>query len=87
MNPELDQFEFGTKNMHISEIPPSRPSPLLRAGKIATHHEESFFPSFLKVSIDHLFDNLESGKRNYCFGKKSGKILKFWIQKSVRALY
>ena len=28
-----------------------------------------FFASF-KVSTDHLFDNLESGKRNYCFGKK-----------------
>ena len=26
-----------------------------------------------KVSIDHLFDNLESGERNYCFGKSSGK--------------
>ena len=29
----------------------------------------SFLASF-KVSTDHLFDNLESGKRNYCFGKK-----------------
>ena len=35
----------------------------------------------------HLFDNLESGKRNDCFGKKSGKILEFWIQKSVGTLY
>ena len=33
-----------------------------------------------KVSIDHLFDNLGSGKRNNCFGKKSGKSLEFWIQ-------
>ena len=24
-----------------------------------------------KVYVDHLFDNLKSGKRNYCFGKKS----------------
>ena len=23
---------------------------------------------FLKAYIGHLFDNLESGKRNYCFG-------------------
>ena len=29
---------------------------------------KSFVPAFFKVSIDHLFDNLESGKRNYCLG-------------------
>ena len=28
-----------------------------------------------KVYVDHLFDNLKSGKRNYCFGKKSRKSL------------
>ena len=39
-----------------------------------------------KVSIDHLFDNLESEKRNSCFGKKSGKRLGCWIQKSARTL-
>ena len=39
-----------------------------------------------KVSIDHLFDNLEFEKRNNCFGKTSGKRLGFWIQKSVRIL-
>ena len=32
----------------------------------------------LKVSIDHLFQNLESGKRKYFFGKKSRKILKIY---------
>ena len=32
--------------------------------------KKSFVPAFFKVSIDHLFDNLESGKRNHCFGKK-----------------
>ena len=39
--------------------------------------KKSLFLRFFKVSIDHsdLFDNLESGKRNYCFGKKSGKVL------------
>ena len=30
-----------------------------------------------KVSVDHLFDNLETGERNYCFGKSSGKSLEF----------
>ena len=45
--------------------------------------KKSFVPAF----IDHLFDNFESGKRNYCCGKKSGKSLEFWIQKSVRMLY
>ena len=52
----------------------------------AAHHENSFFPFFFKVSIDHLFDDLELGKRNYCFEKRSGKSLEFWIQKSVRSL-
>ena len=32
---------------------------------------------FFKLSIDHLFHNLESGKRNYCFGKSPEKILNF----------
>ena len=30
----------------------------------------SFVPAFFKVCINHLFENLESGKRNDCFGKK-----------------
>ena len=30
------------------------------------------------------FGNLESGNRKYCFGKKSGKSLEFWIPKSVQ---
>ena len=43
---------------------------------------QSFVPALCKVSIDHLFDNLESGKINYfyyCFGKS----LDFWIPKYV----
>ena len=38
--------------------------------------KNSFFSCILKVSIDELIDNLESGKRNHCFGKKSRKSLK-----------
>ena len=40
------------------------------ACEFAAHHEmKSFVPAvFFKVFIDHLFDNLESGKRNHCFG-------------------
>ena len=45
-----------------------------------------FFLHFIKVSIYHLFDNLEYGKRNYCFVKSLEKGLEFWIQKSVRTL-
>ena len=45
-----------------------------------------FFLRFIKVSIYHLFDNLEYGKRNYCFGKSLEKCLAFWIQKSVWTL-
>ena len=40
-------------------------------------NEKSFVPAFLKVCFDHLFDNLESGKRNYCFEKKVWK--QSWI--------
>ena len=43
---------------------------------------KALFLRFCKVSIDHLFDNLESGKKICCFGKS----LEFWIQKSVRTL-
>ena len=52
----------------------------------AAHHGKSFVPAFFKVSIDHLFNKLESGKINYCFGKKNGKTLEFCIQKSLRTL-
>ena len=44
----------------------------------AANHKNNFVPVFSKVSIDHLCDSLESGKKNdYCFGKKSGKSLEF----------
>ena len=51
---------------------------------VATRKKLCFF--LFKVSTDHLFDNLESDKRNNCFGKRSEKRLGFWIQKSVRIL-
>ena len=47
--------------------------------KFAVHWEKSFVSVF-EVWIDHLFDSLESGKRNYCFEEKSGNSLEFWIQ-------
>ena len=37
----------------------------------AVHPEKSFVPAFLKVYIELLFDNLESEKRKYCFGRKN----------------
>ena len=51
------------------------------AHTFAVHHEKSSVPVIFQVSFDHQFDNLESGKINSCFGKKSGKSLEFWIQK------
>ena len=36
----------------------------------AARHEKDFVPTFSEASIDHLVDNLESEKRNYCFAKK-----------------
>ena len=41
----------------------------------APNLEGSFVPAFF---IDHLFDNFESGERNYLFGKKSRKILEIY---------
>ena len=35
----------------------------------AVHHDKSLFPVFFKVSIEHLFVNLPSGKIKYCFEK------------------
>ena len=34
-------------------------------------NQKRFVPGFLRsILITYYFDNLESGKRNYCFGKK-----------------
>ena len=33
--------------------------------------QKALFLRFFKVSIAHLFDNPEPGKRKYCFGEKS----------------
>ena len=44
----------------------------------AAQHETALFLRFLKLSFDHLFDNLESGKYiDKSFGKTSGKVLNF----------
>ena len=37
--------------------------------------KKALFLRFSKVSVEDLFDNLESGKRNYCFGKSLEKVL------------
>ena len=36
-------------------------------GRFGVHQGKRFVPAFSR-SIDHLMDNFESGKRNYCFG-------------------
>ena len=59
---------------------------LVKSYSIAAHHEKSFVPASFKGFYWSHFDNLESGKRKYCSGKKSGKSLEFRIQKSVRTL-
>jgi len=48
----------------------------------AAHHEQIFVFVFFKVSNDHLFDNLESGKEILIFVFEK----KIWIQKSVQTL-
>ena len=40
---------------------------------LAVHHEKSLVPEFFKVPVNHLFANVhcnDSGKINYCCGKK-----------------
>ena len=44
--------------------------------------KKHLFLLFLRSLSITDFDNLESRKRNCCFGKKSGKSLDFWIQKT-----
>ena len=46
----------------------------------AAHYE-----SFFQVPIDHLFDNLDSGKKSLFWKKSRGKV-EFWIQKPVLTL-
>ena len=67
---EVTLFRFGQILFNLARL-------------FATHHENSFAPAF---SIDHLFGNLVSENRNFCFGIKSGKSLEFWVPKSVRTL-
>lgn len=43
----------------------------------AVHHEEGLVPVFFKFSIDHSLDNIESGKKSYCFRKNLEKVLNF----------
>ena len=39
----------------------------------AAHHEKAWFLHFFKVSVDHLFDKREFGRKNYCFEEKVWK--------------
>ena len=43
----------------------------------AVRHEKSLVPAFFKVSIDHLFVFLVSGKKVYCFRKSLEKVVNF----------
>ena len=61
----------------ISEFFALWSNPIQSRRVFAVHREKRFVPVFLKICIDHLFDNLESGKRDNCFGKRSGIVLNF----------
>ena len=60
---------------------------LAHTSTFAAHHEKSFVPAFLSsLLITYLITlSLEKEILN-CLEKKSGKSLKFWIQKSVQIL-
>ena len=45
-------------------------------GRFAVHYEKRFVPALL-WSIDHLFDNVESGKKNIVLEKSLEKVLNF----------
>ena len=47
------------------------------ARTFALRHGKKLCPCFFEVPINHLFDNLESGNRNYSFGKSLEKVLHF----------
>ena len=47
------------------------------ARTFAVRHGKKLCPCFFEVPINHLFDNLESGNRNYSFGKSLEKVLHF----------
>ena len=47
------------------------------------YHEKSLVPVFFKVSVDHLFGNVESGQINYCFRKKPAKRLSNYGSKNL----
>ena len=85
-NPEFFFFFFFKATARALEVILFRFGQILfnLARLFATHHENSFAPA---LSIDHLFGNLVSENRNFCFGIKSGKSLEFWIPKSVRTLF
>ena len=71
----LEFFFQSYNNCFISEFL-ALWSNLIQSRRVfAVHREKSFVPAFFKICIDHLFDNFESGKRNYCFGKISTKPL------------
>ena len=50
--------------------------------RFAVHLKKRLVPAFFKVSIDHQFGNLGSGKISYCFGKSLEKVLNFGSEKS-----
>ena len=45
-------------------------------GRFAVHYEKCFVPALL-WSIDHLFNNFESGKKNIVLEKSLEKVLNF----------
>ena len=53
----------------------------------AVHHEESLVPMFFKFSIDHLLDNIKSGKNSYCFRKNLEKVLNFGPKSLYETFY
>ena len=75
---KLGSFAVGH---HLKEATHNSSQPTKSSGpcrQIAAHYEKSFLPAFFKVSIDVLFDNLESGKKLLFWKKdwpKSSKIL------------
>ena len=48
---------------------------------VCSAYEKKLCSCFFKVTIDHLFDNL--GKRNYCFGKKSGNSVELILERRI----
>ena len=55
----------------------------ISASHVSSASRKKICSCCFEVCVEHLFVSLESVKRMFCFGRRSGKSLEFWMQKSL----